>query len=341
MPVKTHEDVTKAIVEGRLELDLESGMLRKCKWRGRLRECLNEAGFEPLRIKHILSKKEGYRSQMISSSLDVDRSDYLLRDCFFTGATFSFSDPGLISRLWSNFTIHQNSLLLRGSEDAIRVANHFLVARATLYSEVYMREEVRMANALLTRAIESYYQDKKKTEKRSAYLGLFGKTDDQLFCELEGSDDSVTRRLMRNIRYGLLYEVARQGGFGLSEIDGDVKNIIEGASKAEQLIGKNRHAVLRSIEKTAEEEVSRRVGVDANEHKIIVDIPEYPLLEEADTLVLKEDHNSVVARLQDMSPSYFKAAYEDMTRAWSIHVFTSRDLIPEESRIRNCLSDLF
>ena len=342
VPIKTHEDVTLAIIEGRLELDMESGKLRKSRWRGRLRGALEVNGFDALRVKHILNKKEGYRSEMISSSLDVDRSDYLLRDGFYTGATFSISSPGMIKKLWSNFAIYNGKLVLKKFDEAIRVANHFLVARATLYSDVYTKQPIRMANAMFMRAVESHYENKRNREKREAYLSFFGKTDDQLFCELESSDVDVAGRLIRGIRYGHSYEVVKKEGFKLNDIHNDFKNIIEGACKAEQLLGRNRFSVLRDIEKIVEQEVSSNIGVDTREQKVIVDIPEYPLLEEADTLVLEEDDgNQVTRKLQEVSPSYYQAAYEDMLRSWSIQVFISEDLVPLRNRIKNHCARLF
>ncbi len=85
-----------------------------------------------------------FLSQLISSQLDMDRLDYLLRDSFFTGVS-----EGVVGaeRLINMLHVHQGQLVVE--EKGIYSVEKFLVARRLMYWQVYMHKTVTAADQLL------------------------------------------------------------------------------------------------------------------------------------------------------------------------------------------------
>ena len=81
------------------------------------------------------SYKRKFFHQLVSSQLDIDRLDYLKRDCFFTGV-----QEGTIGvdRIISMLTVHQNHLVVE--EKGIYSIESFLNARRLMYWQVYLHK---------------------------------------------------------------------------------------------------------------------------------------------------------------------------------------------------------
>jgi HD superfamily phosphohydrolase len=97
------------------------------------------------------SYKRKFFHQLVSSQLDIDRLDYLKRDCFFTGV-----QEGTIGvdRIVSMLTVHQDSLVVE--EKGIYSIESFLNARRLMYWQVYLHKTTvsteRMLVNLMRRA---------------------------------------------------------------------------------------------------------------------------------------------------------------------------------------------
>lgn len=97
------------------------------------------------------SYKRKFFHQLVSSQLDIDRLDYLKRDCFFTGV-----QEGTIGvdRIISMLTVHQDSLVVE--EKGIYSIESFLNARRLMYWQVYLHKTTvsteRMLVNLMRRA---------------------------------------------------------------------------------------------------------------------------------------------------------------------------------------------
>lgn len=89
--------------------------------------------------------------QLVSSQLDIDRLDYLKRDCFFTGV-----QEGTIGvdRIISMLTVHKDQLVVE--EKGIYSIENFLTARRLMYWQVYLHKTTvsgeRMVVNLIKRA---------------------------------------------------------------------------------------------------------------------------------------------------------------------------------------------
>ncbi|NLN27816.1 MAG: HD domain-containing protein [Firmicutes bacterium] len=81
---------------------------------------------------------------LVSSQLDVDRMDYLLRDSLYTGVTYGVFDlERLINTLW---VVDQEIVLLR---KGIVAAEEYILARYFMYWQVYFHKTTRGQELLL------------------------------------------------------------------------------------------------------------------------------------------------------------------------------------------------
>ncbi len=83
-------------------------------------------------------------NQLVSGQLDLDRMDYLRRDCFFTGVV-----EGAISadRLLKMIDVHQGDLVIE--EKAIYSVENFLSSRRLMYWQVYLHKTTVSAEEML------------------------------------------------------------------------------------------------------------------------------------------------------------------------------------------------
>jgi len=99
-------------------------------------------------IKGNLTSKP-YLTQILNSVIDVDQLDYLLRDAYYTGVAYGMIDT---QRFVQTVLIYQNQLAL--NRKGVGVVENILMARALMYSSVYYHKTVRIAELMLSRALE-------------------------------------------------------------------------------------------------------------------------------------------------------------------------------------------
>jgi len=88
--------------------------------------------------------RKKFLHQLVSSQLDVDRMDYLLRDSFYTGVS-----EGVISsdRIIKMLNVHRNELVVESK--GIYSVEKFIIARRLMYWQVYLHKTVLSAENLL------------------------------------------------------------------------------------------------------------------------------------------------------------------------------------------------
>lgn len=83
-------------------------------------------------------------SQLISSQLDADRMDYLLRDAYFTGTSYGSFD---INRLLRTMRVVDNKLVIK--ESGIHAVEDYIMARYHMYWNVYLHATSRAYESVL------------------------------------------------------------------------------------------------------------------------------------------------------------------------------------------------
>ncbi|HXA02091.1 MAG TPA: HD domain-containing protein [Cytophagaceae bacterium] len=93
--------------------------------------------------------KRKFFHQLVSGQLDIDRMDYLQRDCFFTGVS-----EGTIGadRIIKMLDVHNDKLVVE--EKGIYSIENFLSARRLMYWQVYLHKTTVCAEKMLISIIE-------------------------------------------------------------------------------------------------------------------------------------------------------------------------------------------
>ena len=112
----------------------------------------NELGFSK-RISHMLRGEYylTYLPRLLSSDVDVDRADFLLRDTRQCGVTYGeYNLDWLISTCSVGKTDANKLVPGFDKRKALRIVEQFLVARRALYETVYYHKTVRSAEGMVT-----------------------------------------------------------------------------------------------------------------------------------------------------------------------------------------------
>lgn len=88
--------------------------------------------------------KRKFFHQLVSSQLDIDRLDYLKRDCFFAGVMEGTIG---VDRIISMLTVHNDQLVVE--EKGILSIENFLNARRLMYWQVYLHKTTVSAERMM------------------------------------------------------------------------------------------------------------------------------------------------------------------------------------------------
>ena len=114
-----------------------------------------KAGFNPRRlgllaVGRLGNRKRPYLDQMISSSVDVDKMDFLVRDSFHTGAGYGFVD---VHRLLYTMDVIDGNLSVNGT--AVATLESFLLARLESFRTIYFHRASRAVQIMIVSALEA------------------------------------------------------------------------------------------------------------------------------------------------------------------------------------------
>ncbi len=134
---KNHEDMTLWLIEN-----------------SELSEVIRREGFDPTRISklavgRLMDKDRPFIDQIIRSSVDVDKMDFILRDSYHTGAGYGYID---VFRLIYTMDLLDNNLAI--DVTALSALEAFLLARLQSFKAIYFHRTARAAQIMLIRAMD-------------------------------------------------------------------------------------------------------------------------------------------------------------------------------------------
>lgn len=226
---------------------------------------------EKFQVKEITDviKGKGILGQMLSSELDVDKMDYLLRDSYYTGVAYGIID---IERLISSMRIEKNIVL---DKKGVQAAESTLLARYFMYPTVYQHHTTRIANAMFGKALKKLVSD--------------GIIDPKKIYRYDDIDIvAICRKQKNGIAEDIIDRLDRRN---LLKIASSIK--LANLSKPEKVFEIDDRKI-RKIE----EEIAEDMKVE-NRDYVIVSMPEYPRLDETKIQVVDEYNN--IAYLSDVS----------------------------------------
>ncbi len=177
-------------------------------------EILNKNNLDKKEIINIIrgnTQKKQYLTQLLNSSIDVDQLDYLIRDAYYTGVAYGIIDT---ERFLQTLTIDENKLAV--IKKGVGVVENILMARSLMYSSVYFHKTVRIAELMLSKAIEMI-NDKEPFE-------FFKMTDSELISELKNRD-SYSNEIATRLKYRRLFKQAYTVSY--ANLDKKEKSIIK------------------------------------------------------------------------------------------------------------------
>ena len=119
----------------------------------------------PLKVVSILQGKHEnpMLHQMISSQLDADRMDYLLRDAYETGTSYGTFD---IERILRTMRVENNTLCMK--ESGMHSVEDYIMARYHMYWQVYLHPDVKAYELLIHSFFKRIWDIENKED-----LGIF------------------------------------------------------------------------------------------------------------------------------------------------------------------------
>ena len=126
---------------------------------------LESVGLESTQLLRILDPNraeltgtDNLIADIVDSSLDVDRMDYLLRDAHMSGLQMGVTNtPALIDAMRP--VREADSFLLTYDEDAERYIEHFLFARDMMFFNCYEHPRKKAAERIFSRLVKSLHED--------------------------------------------------------------------------------------------------------------------------------------------------------------------------------------
>lgn len=254
--------------------------------KGEIKEVLKKYGISPGGLaKHV--KGETSLGQILSSEIDVDRMDYLVRDAHYTGVAFGVVD---YNRLINQMRFYEDRLVV--DYGGLKAAESLLVSRFWMNTSVYYHHVTRISEAMCSKAVE--------------YMIENGELDPS---RLRQMDDTDLIAAMRNAS-GYGGELARR----LDTRKLYKRALYIGLEDAGKGVLKYRDKIER-----AEKEIAELAGVGLE--CVLVDIPKTPEMLEMKAMI-KTDHRMIPLNEASHFVSILQEAHMDN---WRMGVYSPKE----------------
>ncbi|NJE61294.1 HD domain-containing protein [Thermococcus sp. 21S7] len=274
---------------------------------GRIPEIIEgyDYDFTPKDVADLIRGKheKHYLGHMLHGDVDVDQLDYLVRDAHYTGVAHGIID---LERLLKVLKIHDGELVV--DEKGIEAVEGMMVARSLMYSRVYFHHTVKIAEGMLTRALEFALEE--------GYLWDFWRmTDCRVLVELEDLE-GFPAEMVRRIKYRELYKAAV-----LASADE-----LTGEEKRELLTAYRNVKRRQEIERTLADMVGAREGEVILEFSIADLMLSEPRLKATEINVLLG--NGELQPLTKVTP-LANALKRRQTPRWAVLIAAPKEYVPK------------
>ncbi|KKG14133.1 phosphohydrolase [Methanosarcina sp. 2.H.T.1A.6] len=254
--------------------------------KGEIKEVLKKHGISPGDLaKHV--KGETSLGQILSSEIDVDRMDYLVRDAHYTGVAFGVVD---YNRLINQMHFYEDRLVV--DYGGLKAAESLLVSRFWMNTSVYYHHVTRISEAMCSKTVEYMIKNRELDPAR-----------------LRQMDDTDLIAAMRNAS-GYAGELARR----LDARKLYKRALYTGLEDAGKGVLKHRDKIERT-----EKEIAELAGVDPQ--FVIVDIPKTPEMLEMKAMI-KADHRMIPLNEASHFVSILQEAHMDN---WRMGVYSPKE----------------
>jgi len=233
---RTHEDITSWIVE-KSEVADKLGKLG-----------YNAAEVSKLAVGKLRKPGKAFLDQVISSAVDVDKQDFIVRDTFHTGAEYGFID---VFRLIHALDVLGENLAVELG--ALSALESFIIARIESFKSIYFHRVGRAAQIMLATAMEQANEELGLTAFKTPeeYLAM---DDYTVWAAAKKCEKS--RRIIEDLERRRLLKCAYERTF--YEKDTMVSNIFSRDAYRQQI----------------QAEIAQAAGVEAE--AVVIDVPTVP-----------------------------------------------------------------
>jgi len=233
---KTHEDMSTRII---LESELSGALVS---------EGLDPKTVSRLCVGKLEKTKRAFLDQIIQSSVDVDKMDFVLRDSYHTGA--GYGDVDIFRLIYTMDVLNGN---LAVDVTALSTLESFILARLESFRTIYFHRTSRGAQIMLLKALEYAKDDLSVTALESVdkYLAL---DDDAVWAILRRNEKS--RAIVDDLNRRKLLKCAYERTFFVK--DEFLSNLF----------------TKETVRVKMEEEIARKAKVDVA--NVSIDLPSLP-----------------------------------------------------------------
>ncbi|KXB02544.1 hypothetical protein AKJ44_00175 [candidate division MSBL1 archaeon SCGC-AAA261F17] len=251
----------------------------------RIVDVLSDHEIDPDEVARLLlgENEKPYLGQIIHSDIDIDQMDYLLRDSHFTGVALGRID---IDRLMRTLKISEDQLVIESK--GVEAVEGLLTARALMYSSVYFHHTTRIAELMVTNAVNHALSEDTPITKQNFYRMSDEELSERLY-EIPG----YPREMIMRIRYRQLFKTAYLEERQKLEAD-EKENILKTYGEWHLIQEK-------------QEEIAEKAGV--SEGKVILDVPivdiliSEPRIEKVEIPVKTEKGLSKLSDISTLAPA--------------------------------------
>jgi HD superfamily phosphohydrolase len=233
---KTHEDLTTWIIR-----------------KSELSDIVRRAGYSPqdvgkLAVGKLHKPKKAFLDQIMSSTVDVDKQDFIVRDTYHTGAEYGYID---IYRLVHTLDVLGENLAVEVG--ALSALESLLIARIESFKSIYFHRVGRAAQIMLATAMERANEELGFTRFKTPeqYLAM---DDYTVYAQLKNCAKS--KKIIRDLENRRMLKCAYEKTF--YEKDAVISNIFSRESYRKQL----------------QSEIAEEANVQTE--AVIIDVPTVP-----------------------------------------------------------------
>jgi HD superfamily phosphohydrolase len=251
------------------------------------------------------STNKSYLTHMLNSTVDVDQLDYLIRDAYYTGVAYGMVD---VDRLTQTLRIVDKTLVV--DRKGVGSVENILVARGLMYSSVYFHKTVRIAELMLSKALENL--------ENPEPFEFFRMTDSEIMNSLKEMG-SFQNEIITRLKYRRLFKQAYAVSF--NDLDESEQTRLREFDTVE-------------VRRTKEQELEDAFGIPPGH--VIVDVPHQELLR-TEPRLNKTDigiyDNGTIRSLDEFTP-VAGAIRSRVAPDWALMVITDeryRDVVADRA----------
>jgi hypothetical protein len=158
-------------------------------------DILARHGLDGKKVAGLITGKGNF-GKIISSEIDIDKMDYLIRDSYYAGVAYGIID---LERIIQGMKLYNNELVIgKGSQEAVE---SLLINRNMMYQTVYRHHTKRIIEAMFKRALQEMVDS-----ENIGYEDFIRMDDADLVCRLRASK-GYSHQMMERVDKRRLFKI--------------------------------------------------------------------------------------------------------------------------------------